>query len=88
MYIFQCSLCSVFSSADWLRSPVCAFFFRDEREHEDGDEESEHSVTGTKVKVKYGKGKTQKIYEANIKNTETDDGEVLYLVHYYGWNVR
>ncbi|KAF7704489.1 AT-rich interactive domain-containing protein 4A isoform X1 [Silurus meridionalis] len=61
---------------------------RDERGDEDGDEESEHSVTGTKVKVKYGKGKTQKIYEANIKNTETDDGEVLYLVHYYGWNVR
>lgn len=59
---------------------------RDEKE--DGDDESEHSVTGTKVKVKYGKGKAQKIYEANIKNTETDDGEVLYLVHYYGWNVR
>lgn len=66
----------------------CFFFPRDEREDEDGGEESEHSVTGTKVKVKYGKGKTQKIYEANIKNTETDDGEVLYLVHYYGWNVR
>uniref|UniRef100_A0A671MBT0 AT-rich interactive domain-containing protein 4A-like n=1 Tax=Sinocyclocheilus anshuiensis TaxID=1608454 RepID=A0A671MBT0_9TELE len=58
---------------------------RDEREEDDGCEDS---VTGTKVKVKYGKGKTQKIYEANIKNTETDDGESLYLVHYYGWNVR
>lgn len=58
---------------------------RDEREEDDGCEDS---VTGTKVKVKYGKGKTQKIYEANIKNTETDNGEVLYLVHYYGWNVR
>ncbi|XP_072545468.1 AT-rich interactive domain-containing protein 4A [Salminus brasiliensis] len=61
---------------------------REEREDDDGCEDSEHSVTGTKVRVKYGKGKTQKIYEANIKNTETDDGEVLYLVHYYGWNVR
>lgn len=61
---------------------------RDEREDDDGCEDSEHSLAGTKVKVKYGKGKTQKIYEANIKNTETDDGEVLYLVHYYGWNVR
>ncbi|XP_018619677.1 AT-rich interactive domain-containing protein 4A isoform X2 [Scleropages formosus] len=62
---------------------------RGEREtEEDGDEDSEHSLTGTKVKVKYGRGKTQKIYEANIKSTETDDGEVLYLVHYYGWNVR
>uniref|UniRef100_A0A8C9WTD4 AT-rich interactive domain 4A n=1 Tax=Scleropages formosus TaxID=113540 RepID=A0A8C9WTD4_SCLFO len=65
----------------------------DDEEQEDydednGDEDSEHSLTGTKVKVKYGRGKTQKIYEANIKSTETDDGEVLYLVHYYGWNVR
>uniref|UniRef100_A0AAR2J7G3 ARID domain-containing protein n=1 Tax=Pygocentrus nattereri TaxID=42514 RepID=A0AAR2J7G3_PYGNA len=64
------------------------FLSPDEREDEDRYEDSEHSVTGTKVKVKYGKGKSQKIYEANIKNTETDDGEVLYLVHYYGWNVR
>uniref|UniRef100_A0A672SE71 ARID domain-containing protein n=1 Tax=Sinocyclocheilus grahami TaxID=75366 RepID=A0A672SE71_SINGR len=70
----------------------------DEDEEDDGersrlgdryeDDGCEDSVTGTKVKVKYGKGKTQKIYEANIKNTETDDGEALYLVHYYGWNVR
>lgn len=71
-----------------MKGLVCDLFFRDEREEEDGDEESEHLLTGTKVKVKYGKGKTQKIYEANIKSTETDDGEVLYLVHYYGWNVR
>uniref|UniRef100_A0A674F5C7 AT-rich interactive domain-containing protein 4A n=1 Tax=Salmo trutta TaxID=8032 RepID=A0A674F5C7_SALTR len=53
------------------------------------DEDSEDSVTGIKVKVKYGRGKTQKIYEANIKKAENDDGgDVLYLVHYYGWNVR
>uniref|UniRef100_A0A8C9VW80 AT-rich interactive domain 4A n=1 Tax=Scleropages formosus TaxID=113540 RepID=A0A8C9VW80_SCLFO len=62
--------------------------YDEDSEREDGDEDSEHSLTGTKVKVKYGRGKTQKIYEANIKSTETDDGEVLYLVHYYGWNVR
>lgn len=61
---------------------------RDDREDGDGCEDSEHSLAGTKVKVKYGKGKTQKIYEANIKSTETDNGEILYLVHYYGWNVR
>ncbi|KAM9381097.1 AT-rich interactive domain-containing protein 4A isoform 2-T2 [Phaethornis superciliosus] len=52
------------------------------------DEDTEPCLTGTKVKVKYGRGKTQKIYEASIKSTEIDDGEVLYLVHYYGWNVR
>uniref|UniRef100_A0A674BG80 AT-rich interactive domain 4A n=1 Tax=Salmo trutta TaxID=8032 RepID=A0A674BG80_SALTR len=66
----------------------------DEGEDEDSERrvegaEDEDSVTGTKVKVKYGRGKTQKIYEANIKKTENDDaGDVLYLVHYYGWNVR
>uniref|UniRef100_A0A670HXG8 AT-rich interactive domain-containing protein 4A n=1 Tax=Podarcis muralis TaxID=64176 RepID=A0A670HXG8_PODMU len=60
---------------------------RGESEGEEGDEDTEPCLTGTKVKVKYGRGKTQKIYEASIKSTENDDGEVLYLVHYYGWNV-
>uniref|UniRef100_A0A8C3LQP2 AT-rich interaction domain 4A n=1 Tax=Chrysolophus pictus TaxID=9089 RepID=A0A8C3LQP2_CHRPC len=59
-----------------------------ESEGEEDEEDTEPCLTGTKVKVKYGRGKTQKIYEASIKSTETDDGEVLYLVHYYGWNVR
>ncbi|NXJ67946.1 ARI4A protein, partial [Rostratula benghalensis] len=59
-----------------------------ESEGEEDEEDAEPCLTGTKVKVKYGRGKTQKIYEANIKSTEIDDGEVLYLVHYYGWNVR
>ncbi|KAM9294401.1 AT-rich interactive domain-containing protein 4A [Gastrophryne carolinensis] len=60
------------------------------KEESDGDEDSEDrdSLAGTKVKVKYGRGKTQKIYEANIKSMEVDGGELLYLVHYYGWNVR
>lgn len=66
---------------------------RDEMEHkgdseEDEDSEEKDRLAGTKVKVKYGRGKTQKIYEANIKSTEVDSGELLYLVHYYGWNVR
>uniref|UniRef100_A0A452QVB0 AT-rich interaction domain 4A n=1 Tax=Ursus americanus TaxID=9643 RepID=A0A452QVB0_URSAM len=56
-------------------------------EGEEDEEDMEPCLTGTKVKVKYGRGKTQKIYEASIKSTEIDDGEVLYLVHYYGWNV-
>lgn len=45
-------------------------------------------MTGTKVRVKYGRGKTQKIYEAHIKKTDVDNGEQFYLVHYFGWNVR
>ncbi|XP_075699539.1 AT-rich interactive domain-containing protein 4A isoform X2 [Rhinoderma darwinii] len=62
----------------------------DHKGDSDGDEDSEDRdcLAGTKVKVKYGRGKTQKIYEANIKSTEVDGGELLYLVHYYGWNVR
>ncbi|KAM3920140.1 AT-rich interactive domain-containing protein 4A isoform 2-T3 [Leptodactylus fuscus] len=62
----------------------------DNKGDSEGDEDSEDRdcLAGTKVKVKYGRGKTQKIYEANIKSTEVDGGELLYLVHYYGWNVR
>nr|XP_057947006.1 AT-rich interactive domain-containing protein 4A-like isoform X2 [Doryrhamphus excisus] len=55
---------------------------------EDDDDDNGDSVTGTKVRVKYGRGKTQKIYEAHIKKTDMDNGEHFYLVHYYGWNVR
>lgn len=51
-------------------------------------EDDEDSLAGTKVRVKYGRGKTQKIYEAHIKKTDMDNGEQFYLVHYYGWNVR
>ncbi|XP_070787236.1 AT-rich interactive domain-containing protein 4A-like [Enoplosus armatus] len=51
-------------------------------------EEDDDSLTGTKVRVKYGRGKTQKIYEAHIKKTDVDNGEQFYLVHYFGWNVR
>ncbi|MEQ2286040.1 hypothetical protein AMECASPLE_038141 [Ameca splendens] len=52
------------------------------------DEEDGDYLAGTKVRVKYGRGKTQKIYEAHIKKTDVDNGEQFYLVHYYGWNVR
>ncbi|XP_028294298.1 AT-rich interactive domain-containing protein 4A isoform X3 [Gouania willdenowi] len=57
------------------------------REERTGDDDDD-SVTGTKVRVKYGRGKTQKIYEAHIKKTDVDNGDNFYLVHYYGWNVR
>ncbi|XP_063764553.1 AT-rich interactive domain-containing protein 4A isoform X2 [Eleginops maclovinus] len=62
----------------------------DEERRREGAEEEEDgdSVTGTKVRVKYGRGKTQKIYEAHIKKTDNDNGEQFFLVHYFGWNVR
>uniref|UniRef100_A0A3P9JWQ8 AT rich interactive domain 4A (RBP1-like) n=1 Tax=Oryzias latipes TaxID=8090 RepID=A0A3P9JWQ8_ORYLA len=61
---------------------------RDRLLYRSGDEEDGDSLAGTKVRVKYGRGKTQKIYEAHIKKTDSDSGEQFYLVHYYGWNVR
>uniref|UniRef100_A0A8C8DX92 Tudor-knot domain-containing protein n=1 Tax=Oryzias sinensis TaxID=183150 RepID=A0A8C8DX92_9TELE len=61
---------------------------RDRLLYRSGEEEDGDSLAGTKVRVKYGRGKTQKIYEAHIKKTDSDSGEQFYLVHYYGWNVR
>uniref|UniRef100_A0A663LV25 AT-rich interaction domain 4A n=1 Tax=Athene cunicularia TaxID=194338 RepID=A0A663LV25_ATHCN len=77
-------------SVDFLNTLYCREEIENkgESEGEEDEEDAEPCLTGTKVKVKYGRGKTQKIYEASIKSTEIDDGEVLYLVHYYGWNVR
>ncbi|MGH0146938.1 UNVERIFIED_CONTAM: hypothetical protein FKN15_009847 [Acipenser sinensis] len=54
----------------------------------EGEEEFECYPPGMKVQVRYGRGKTQKLYEASIKDSDLEGGEVLYLVHYCGWNVR
>ncbi|OCT57246.1 hypothetical protein XELAEV_18003756mg, partial [Xenopus laevis] len=51
-------------------------------------EEFESYPSGTKVQVRYGRGKNQKLYEASVKDSDVEGGEVLYLVHYCGWNVR
>ncbi|XP_044527557.1 AT-rich interactive domain-containing protein 4B isoform X3 [Gracilinanus agilis] len=66
----------------------------EEEEEEDDDddnneqEEFECYPPGMKVQVRYGRGKNQKMYEASIKDSDVEGGEVLYLVHYCGWNVR
>ncbi|KAJ8250165.1 hypothetical protein COCON_G00220870 [Conger conger] len=41
-----------------------------------------------KVQVRYGRGRTQKTYEATVKESDLEGGQVLYLVHYCGWNIR
>ena len=69
---------------EWSLRCVCVCVCGVRSEGEDEDD----SLAGTKVRVKYGRGKTQKIYEAHIKKTDVDNGEQFYLVHYYGWNVR
>uniref|UniRef100_A0A8C2SUE2 AT-rich interactive domain-containing protein 4B n=1 Tax=Coturnix japonica TaxID=93934 RepID=A0A8C2SUE2_COTJA len=64
----------------------------EEEEEEDSnnieEEEFECYPPGMKVQVRYGRGKNQKMYEASIKDSDIEGGEVLYLVHYCGWNVR
>ncbi|KAM8813665.1 AT-rich interactive domain-containing protein 4B isoform 4-T5 [Rhynchonycteris naso] len=65
----------------------------EEEEDEDNDDNNEEEEfecypPGMKVQVRYGRGKNQKMYEASIKDSDVEGGEVLYLVHYCGWNVR
>ncbi|XP_052006850.1 AT-rich interactive domain-containing protein 4B-like isoform X1 [Xyrauchen texanus] len=57
------------------------------QEWEEG-EEFECYPPGMKVQVRYGRGHNQKTYQATVKESDLEGGEVLYLVHYCGWNVR
>lgn len=47
---------------------------------------------GDRIRVKYGKGKQLKVYEAKVMNVvdaEADDPlKIKYFVHYTGWNTR
>ena len=47
-------------------------------------------VIGDGLKVKYGKGKQLKVYEAKVIKSEFDPSRnrFKYLVHYYGWSTR
>lgn len=65
---------------------------------EDSDAESEVSSApapntdnlpvGSKLRVKYGKGKNTREYEAKVLEVNVDSGPPQYLVHYQGWNNR
>ncbi|XP_061693928.1 AT-rich interactive domain-containing protein 4B isoform X2 [Syngnathoides biaculeatus] len=57
------------------------------QEGEEG-EEFECYPPGMKVQVRYGRGRSLKTYEATVKEADVEGGEVLYLVHYCGWNIR
>ena len=44
---------------------------------------------GSKISVRYGNGKNQRTYTAKILEVDKDDlGEVVYYIHYNGWNHR
>ncbi|KAJ8248126.1 hypothetical protein GJAV_G00238600 [Gymnothorax javanicus] len=60
----------------------------DDSSQEGEGEEFESYPAGMKVQVRYGRGRNQKTYEATVKEADLEGGEVLYLVHYCGWNVR
>ncbi|XP_064621700.1 AT-rich interactive domain-containing protein 4B-like isoform X2 [Lineus longissimus] len=69
-------------------------------ESEDGDADDGHETdgsgkpgrsmypVGTKLKVKYGRGRNHKVYEAKVVESEEEHGTMSYLVHYNGWNTR
>lgn len=42
----------------------------------------------SRLLVKYGRGRTLKAYDAKVINTEEENDEKFYLVHYAGWNNR
>ena len=44
---------------------------------------------GTKLKVRYGRARNIKIYDAKVMEVTVDeDKQIIYSVHYAGWNVR
>ncbi|KAF8787225.1 AT-rich interactive domain-containing protein like [Argiope bruennichi] len=43
---------------------------------------------GDRVKVKYGRGRLQKVYEAKVLKIDMEGPEKRYYVHYAGWNTR
>lgn len=57
------------------------------QEWEEG-EEFECYPPGMKVQVRYGRGRNLKTYDATVKDADLEGGQVLYLVHYCGWNIR
>ncbi|KAL4641360.1 AT-rich interactive domain-containing protein 4B-like isoform X1 [Arapaima gigas] len=66
---------------------------KQEEQEKSGDEEGEGEEfecypPGMKVQVRYGRGRSLKTYEATVKESDLEGGEVFYLVHYCGWNVR
>uniref|UniRef100_A0A4W5MM63 ARID domain-containing protein n=1 Tax=Hucho hucho TaxID=62062 RepID=A0A4W5MM63_9TELE len=77
---------------------LCFIDFRDESCSQEGDggdvdlgeegEEFDCYPPGMKVQVRYGRGRILKTYQATVKEADVEGGEVLYLVHYCGWNVR
>ncbi|CAG5132768.1 unnamed protein product, partial [Candidula unifasciata] len=58
-----------------------------DQDKSDGSVKHEYPI-GSRLKVKYGRGKNQKIYIAKVIDYGKDGAHRTYLVHYAGWNTR
>ncbi|XP_018595730.2 AT-rich interactive domain-containing protein 4B-like isoform X1 [Scleropages formosus] len=62
---------------------------QEKSEDEEGEwEEFVYYPPGMKVQVRYGRGRSLKMYEATVKESDLEGDEMFYLVHYCGWNIR
>jgi len=77
-----------------LISKCCYYRDNDSVVSEDTEDSSTVSVDvdyppGTKLRVRYGRGRNIKLYDAKVVEVRLgEDKQVLYSVHYSGWNVR
>ncbi|XP_063426528.1 AT-rich interactive domain-containing protein 4B-like isoform X1 [Mytilus trossulus] len=61
----------------------------DEKEKKSVSQKDTHNCPmGSRLKVRYGGGQTQKIYDAKVVEAKNDGSGLQYLVHYAGWNNR
>ena len=61
----------------------------EEEQHSNPPHESLDFPAGSRLRVKYGKGKNIKVYDAKVVEAQCDTGSVpQYKVHYAGWNIR
>ncbi|XP_052106549.1 AT-rich interactive domain-containing protein 4B-like [Mytilus californianus] len=61
----------------------------DEKDKKSVSQKDTHNCPmGSRLKVRYGGGQTQKIYDAKVVEAKDDGSGLQYLVHYAGWNNR
>ncbi|KAK7901958.1 hypothetical protein WMY93_018727 [Mugilogobius chulae] len=74
----------------WVTGPYPSDFGPQDDSSQEGEEGEEFECypPGMKVQVRYGRGRSLKTYQATVKEADVEGGEVLYLVHYCGWNIR
>lgn len=69
---------------------------KDKESENESEDESSSNVSqdqevlsvGTRLKVRYGRGRNHKIYEAKVIEFRNNDPHKKYRVHYAGWNNR